>query len=84
MRNRVNCRSGFEKQSEQESIQARFPNHLPRISIISHRDELGVSRVIGAGPLQKLDLSDYLRLDLDALFHLLRVEALAPSALPGS
>ena len=37
---------------------SRFPNHLQGIFVVSERNELGMSQVIGPGPLQELDLCD--------------------------
>jgi hypothetical protein len=37
-----------------------FPDHLRRIFVVSERNELSVSQVIGPSPLKELDLCDYL------------------------
>jgi hypothetical protein len=57
-----------------------FPNHLRRILVFSESDELGMSQVVGAGPLQELDSCNQLRAHPNTLLHLLRSEPLAPSA----
>jgi len=56
------------KRIEQES---GFPHHLARVLVISQAHKLCVPQMIRIGPLQKLNLRHNLRLDPDALFHLL-------------
>ena len=55
-------------------------HHGPWILIGSQTYEFDVADVIGIRPLEKLEIRDELRLNPDALSHLLGGKSLAPSA----
>ena len=57
-----------------------FPGPARRIFVVSERNELCVSQVIGPGPLQKLDAGNWLRTHPNTLLDFLRGEPLTPSA----
>ena len=53
---------------------------ISRILIVAQRDELRVPQMIGASPLQELDLCNGFGTEPNALPHLLSGEPLTPSA----
>jgi hypothetical protein len=57
-----------------------LPDDIVRIFIVAQGDELGVPQVIGASPLQELDLCDGFRTKPNTFPHLLGCEPLTPSA----
>ena len=58
----------------------RFPNDLRGIFVVSESNELRMSQVVSAGPLQELDLRDYLRTQPNTFLHFLRSKPLTPPA----
>ena len=48
-----------------------FPDDFTRIFVVPDSDELGVPKVVRPRPLQEFDLSDSLRLEPNAVLHLL-------------
>ena len=64
---------------------ALYISHDPRrIFVVSKCNELGVSQVIGTGPLQKLNLCDYLRATPNTFLHFLRGKPLTHRSGVGS
>jgi hypothetical protein len=60
-----------------------FSHDPRRIFVVSKCNELGVSQLNGTGPLQKLNLCDYLRAHPNTFLHFLRGKPLTPSARGG-
>jgi hypothetical protein len=58
-------------------------HNLPRIFVIPERNELGVPKFVGPGPLSEIDSHNYLRFHPNTALHFLGGQTLTPSPFGG-